>query len=453
MDANLLFIVCLPAAALLVSGFWVWLKIQNRKIYRLREEIHKWELEYVKLQEELRWSREEASKNEERLRSSYTGCQDLLAQMQEKYLMLREEWAAGKEQITGLGRMKEEYSQWIEKLRTDFDSLVSRILKENTDSLNEHNRRAVGEMILPVKERLEAFDRKLAETYQNHLRDQVDLKSELKKLHDLNQTLGAEAGKLVQALKGDNKRLGSWGEIVLERVLETSGLEKGREYIIQESLRDEDGSLLRPDVIILLPDQKSLVIDSKVSLTAYDRYLTAEDEVSRRAAGKEYATAIRNHIQGLSSKNYASAEGIQSPDFVLMFLAVEPAMALAFSEDPELFRFGWDKQVVVVSPSTLLATLRTIAAVWKQEKQNRNALEIARMGASLHDKLAGLAAKLDVLASRIDGSRKACDEALMLLRNGRGNILLKAEKMRRLGAPVGKSLEITNFEEDEESEE
>jgi DNA recombination protein RmuC len=357
-----------------------------------------------------------------------------------------------KSEIEMLRQLKSESESGRKAMLMEFENLANKILKENTIGLGEINQKSVNELISPLKEKLEKFEQKVEETYRNTLKDQVDLRSELKKLFDLNQSLGIEAGKLTTALRSDSKQQGTWGEIVLERVLERSGLEENREYYAQPSVTDHDGKTVRPDIIVLLPGKKAVIIDSKVSLTAFEQYMNATDDKLAAEFIKRHVLSIRTHIQELAAKKYQFVQQSVTPEFVLMFVPVEAALSAAFREDAELFLYGWDRHVVVVSPSTLLATLRTVASVWKQEKQTRNVLEIARIGGTMHDKLADIAAVIEQLGKRIDGVKNLQEDALRKLTGGRGNLLSQADRMKKLGAKSAKEIDLSYDAETDDNE-
>jgi len=259
-------------------------------------------------------------------------------------------------------------------------------------------------------------------------------------LQELSLRLDKDARNLTNALKADTKKQGSWGEMVLERILEESGLVKGQEYFVQESGQHEDGRRLRPDVVIQLPEGKHLIIDSKVSLTAYQAFVSGEDEAAKARDLKKHIDSVKNHVKELNEKNYTAIKGINSPDFVLMFMPIEPAFALALQSDQDLFNFAWERKIVIVSPTTLLATLRTIESIWRQEKQTRNALEIASQGGKLYDKFVGFLVDLEKIGTNLNRASDAYQEAHKKLSSGKGNILTQVEKMKTLGAKTSKSL-------------
>ncbi|MFW5756904.1 MAG: DNA recombination protein RmuC, partial [Tangfeifania sp.] len=293
-----------------------------------------------------------------------------------EYLNLREK----------LETQKAELEEIQKKFTTEFENIAGKILRENSKEFTAANQKNIGEVLNPLKEKLQLFEKKVDDTYQKGLKDQTDLRAELKKLYELNARISEEAGNLTKALKGDVKKQGNWGEVVLERILERSGLNEGENgYQKQFSDSTGDGRRIQPDVVINLPDNKHIVIDSKVSLIAYERAVNAVTDEDRAKHVKEHLFSLKTHIKGLSEKHYQTAKKLNSPDFVLLFLPIESSFSLAIQEDQELFSFAWDQKVVIVSPSTLLATLRTIASIWQQENQTRNALEIAKQGGALYD--------------------------------------------------------------------
>jgi len=339
-----------------------------------------------------------------------------------------------------LESQKKEMENLQQKFTTEFENIASKILKQNTEDFSKSNQKGMNEMLLPLKEKIQLFEKKVEDTYEKGLKDQTDLKAELKKLHDLNLKISDEANNLTRALKGDVKKQGNWGEMILERILERSGLTEGREYIKQESVLSENGQRFQPDVVIHLPDQKHIVVDSKVSLVAYERLVNAENETDRPAFVKEHLQSVRSHIKILSEKHYQHSPNFNSPDFVLLFIPIESSFSIAVQEDQELFTYAWDNKVVIVSPSTLLATLRTIASIWQQENQTRNAIEIARQGGALYDKFVLFISDMESIGKSLDSARKTYDQAVNKLYMGSGNLVKRAENIRRLGAKTTKEL-------------
>jgi len=337
-----------------------------------------------------------------------------------------------------LGSQKAELDGLHKKLTEQFQNIASKILNDSSQLIQQQHRQKLEDVLNPLKERIQEFEKKVDSTHKESIKDTQSLKEQISALQKLNQTIGEEAKNLTTALKGQAKTQGNWGELILETLLEKSGLVKGREYTVQEIITGEEGKRYYPDVIIHLPEKKKIIIDSKVSLVAYERFCNAPDDVQREAALKEHSGSLRKHIKELSAKNYQNVEELQSLDFVLMFIPIEPAFSVVVSADMALFNEALEKNIVLVTPSTLLATLRTIANMWKQEKQNRNALEIAKEGGALYDKLVGLMNDLIDLGNRIKQTQSSYEEAMKKLYTGSGNLLSKAENIKQLGAKTTK---------------
>ncbi len=339
-----------------------------------------------------------------------------------------------------LDSQKKEMENLQQKFTTEFENIAAKILKQNTEEFSVANQKSITELLSPLKEKIQVFEKKVEDTYEKGLKDQTDLKAELKKLHDLNLKISDEANNLTKALKGDVKKQGNWGEVILERILERSGLTEGREYVKQESVLSENGQRFQPDVVIHLPDSKHIVVDSKVSLVAYERLVNADLEKDRAAFVKEHLLSVRSHIKILSEKHYQHSPNFNSPDFVLLFVPIESSFSIAVQEDQDLFSYAWDNKVVIVSPSTLLATLRTIASIWQQENQTRNALEIARQSGALYDKFVAFISDMESIGKSLESTRKTYDQATNKLYSGSGNLVKRAENIRKLGAKTTKEL-------------
>mgnify|MGYP000479899299 FL=1 len=327
-----------------------------------------------------------------------------------------------------------------EELSHQFRNLANDILEEKSKRFSEQNQQSLGQLLDPLKTKLQEFQGKVEQVYVQEGKDRSALAEQVRQLMELNRTVSQEANNLTKALKGSNKAQGNWGELVLERVLEGSGLRKGEEYDIQESHTLEDGRRLQPDVVVHLPDDRHLVIDAKATLIAYEDYANADDEKHRDVALKRHLDAVRSHIKGLSDKNYQDLYGLKSLDFVLMFIPIEPAFMLAVTHDRELFMDAWNKNVLLVSPSTLLFVVRTVANLWRQEAQTRNAQDIAKRGAELYDKLAGFVEDMESLGTRLNQAQKDYDGAINKLSTGRGNLIRQAEMLKKLGVKPTKSL-------------
>ncbi|MCU9945812.1 DNA recombination protein RmuC [Pseudomonas sp. PDM13] len=345
---------------------------------------------------------------------------------------LREQQDSHAQRLTDLQAARDD-------LRAQFAELAGKIFDEREQRFAETSQQRLGQMLDPLKERIQAFEKRVEESYQQEARERFSLGKELERLQQLNQRLGDEATNLTRALKGQ-KTQGNWGELVLERVLEHAGLEKGREYQTQVSLNSADGQRFQPDVLIQLPGDKQVVVDAKVSLTAYQALIAAEDETVRAQALKQHVLSLRNHLKGLSVKDYQRLEGLHSLDFVLLFVPIEAAFAAALQADPELFQEAYDQHIVIVSPTTLLATLRVIDSLWRQERQSQNAREIAERAGALYDKFVAFVQDLDEMGSRLQQLDKAYAAARNKLVDGRGNLVSRVENIKLLGARASKSL-------------
>jgi DNA recombination protein RmuC len=328
-----------------------------------------------------------------------------------------------------------------EKRFTDaFRSLAGQILEEKTARFTETNRTRMEELLAPFRERLKDFQKKIEDTHLTETAERRSLKDELKRLMDLNQQVSQDAKNLTSALKGDAKTQGNWGEMILERVLEMSGLTRDREYQVQPSLVAEDGSRQQPDVVIRLPENRCLVVDSKVSLVAFERYASATDDETRAAALRDHLLSLQAHIRSLSAKNYPALYQLESLDFVLMFVPVEPAFLVAVQADPSLYETAWRSNIVLVSPTTLMATARVVDSVWRLERQNRNVLKIAKQAGDMHDQFVAFLADLEKAARQVRDAGSSLDSAIKRLHTGRGNLVKRADDIRRLGAKASKSL-------------
>jgi len=326
-----------------------------------------------------------------------------------------------------------------EQLRKDFELLANKILEEKSSKFTEQNKENIKNILTPLQEKIQLFEKKVEDSQKENISIHSALREKLSELSKANIQISQEAVNLTKALKGDSKMQGNWGELVLERVLEKSGLEKDREYVVQQNFSREDGSRALPDVIINLPNNKKMVIDSKVSLTAYERFVNSEDE-ERALNLKEHLTSIKRHIDQLSAKKYEDIYEIESPDFVLMFIPIEPAFAVAINEDSTLYSKAFEQNIVIVTPTTLLATLRTIDTMWNNEKQQRNAIEIARQAGSLYDKFEGFMSDLIGIGKKIDSTKSDYSAAMNKLFEGRGNIISSIEKIKKMGAKAKKAL-------------
>jgi DNA recombination protein RmuC len=325
-------------------------------------------------------------------------------------------------------------------LSDQFKTLATEILEEKSKRFAEQNQHHLGTLLDPLRTQLNEFKGKVEEVYIKEGQERFALTEQVKQLMELNKTLSIDASNLTKALKGSAKTQGNWGELILERVLEASGLEKGRVYHVQVSQRDADGNLQQPDVVIDLPQERKLVVDAKVSLVAYDRFASAESDEERTLAVRQHLDSVRAHIKNLSGKNYQALYGVKSLDMVVMFVPIEPAFMLAVTNDEALFMEAWQRNVLLVSPSTLLFVVRTIAHLWRQEAQTRNAQDIARRGAELYDKLSAFVADLQKVGAKLKDAQSAYEDAEKRLSTGKGNVIRQAEMLKGLGVKTTKAL-------------
>lgn len=337
-------------------------------------------------------------------------------------------------------RQLEELEASRKKMVGEFENIANRVIDEKGKRFDETNRKGMDEILKPVREQLKDFRTRVDEIHHSDVKERASLKEHLNQLQQLNQEMNREAKNLTRALKGDNKAQGNWGEMILERVLEQSGLRKGVEYETQGSYRDSENRLLRPDVIVHLPEGKDIIVDSKVSLIDYSRYVEAEDETQQETALADLVKSIRNHISDLSSKDYSDLKGVRSLDFVLMFMPIETAFVAAFQSDEKLFSDAFEKKIVVVTPTTLLATLRTIENIWRYERQNQNAIKIADKASAVYDKLRGFVEDFEKIGTQLTTVQGSYDSALNKLTSGRGNLIKQAGDFVDLGVKVKKEL-------------
>lgn len=342
-----------------------------------------------------------------------------------------------------LQRSKEQ-QQETEKLREqftkEFENLANKILEEKSTKFTEQNKENIKNILSPLQEKILLFEKKVEDTHKESIDYHAALRQQILNLRDMSEQMSKETLNLTKALKGDSKMQGNWGELILERVLEKSGLEKDREYFVQHSHTTEEGARVYPDVVINLPDGKKMVVDSKVSLVAYERYVNEDDDPLRVTHLKEHCNSIKRHVEQLSSKNYHELYKMESPDFVLLFIPIESAFAIALNEDNTLYNKAFESNIVIVTPSTLLATLRTIDSMWTNQKQQQNAYEIARQAGALYDKFEGLVSDLIMVGKRMDDGKKAYQGAMNKLVEGRGNIVTSIEKLKKMGAKAKKML-------------
>lgn len=393
------------------------------------------------------------------------------ADLQEQYELQKKELAEAQQTIIQLNRtlssqqadqknlqekLKEQQQNLQDlqqKFAAEFKNLANEIFEDKSKKFTDQNKLNLGALLDPLKERITNFEKKIDLASKESLSWNAALKEQITGLRELNMRITTEAQNLTKALKGESKVQGGWGEFILEGILEKSGLCRDREFFVQQSHTTENGSRLQPDIIINLPENKHIIIDAKVSLSAYERYCNLDNEEEKFAELKKHLLSIKSHVKNLSGKNYQQLYQLKSLDFVLMFVPVEPAFSLAIQHDVNLFNDAYDKNIVIVSPTTLLATLRTIASIWRQEYQNRNALEIARQGGDLYDKFVGFVQDLQDLGKKIDATQTGYANAMKKLTEGKGNLVTRAEKIKKLGASASKSLPESVLEKIDQDEE
>ena len=419
----------LIAAVILLVIVVIFLNIRHQKV---KTEASQQQIDLARAEEKLT-----------ALNLDKTQLANQLDQERERYLQASRELEGLKSyynsQQQKIQEQKEEILQLQTKLTSEFENIASRILEEKSQKFADQNKTSLDTLLTPLKEQIKGFEKKVEETYDKELRDKISLREELKRLNDMNVRLSTDATNLTNALKGETKTQGNWGELILETILEKSGLTKNREYFLQQSYSNEEGKKYQPDVIIHLPDNKRIVIDSKVSLVDFERYFSCDSEVDKATCLKNHISSIRKHIKGLGEKNYQSLYQLQSLDFVLMFMPLEPAFSLATQHDNQLFNEAFEKNIVIVSPSTLLATLRTISSIWKFEYQNKNALKIAKEGEALYDKFHDLIKDLEKVQHGFDGVQKSFSNAFTKL-EGKGGIIRRIENLRELGIKRNKRI-------------
>jgi DNA recombination protein RmuC len=340
-------------------------------------------------------------------------------------------------------KLDEESKRLIEQqkqLQTKFENMANEILEKRSEKFAEQNQKNIDQILKPLGEKIKSFEQSVEDKYLKDQKNKAGLSEQIKLLQETNQKISQDANNLAKALKGDSKVQGDWGELQLEVLLEKSGLNKGVHFRTQNSLKDEEGNDKRPDCIIDLPDDKNLIIDSKVSLSAYEQYVNSEDELKKQVLLKQHLESIKKHIKDLAGKDYPNLYGINTPDYVLMFVPIEPALTLALQEDGEIFNLALNKNIILVSTSTLMATMRTVSFIWQQENQKKNVLEIARQSGALYEKFIGFTNDLEGVGKAIDNAHKKYEAAQSKLISGRGNLVNSVEKIKKLGAKTNKSI-------------
>jgi DNA recombination protein RmuC len=407
---------------IVLSAAVTWLILRSTSKINLRASLEKTEL----LEKRIEEMKSELNEKERSLR-------ELTAQYSAKETEL-------KNLSTRLLEQKQEMMEIREKFNIEFRNMANEILEEKSKKFTEQNKTNLDELLKPLGEKIKDFEKKVNETYDKEAQQRFSLKEEVKRLAELNQQISKEASSLTKALKGESKTQGNWGEVVLESILERTGLRKGYEYTVQDSYTGADNRRYQADVIVHYPGDRSIVIDSKVTLTAYENFIGAGDEAQREAALKAHLTSVKNHINELASKNYQDIPEIKTLDFVVMFMPVEPAYLLAIQHEPQLWNYAYEKRILLISPTNLLAVLKMIDSLWKQEFQNRNVMEIARQGGELYDKFVGLVEDLQDIGTKLNQAQKSYDASMNKLHTGKGNLLRRAQELRKLGVKAKKQL-------------
>ena len=343
------------------------------------------------------------------------------------------------------------------ELSLQFKNLANEIFDDKSKRFEERNTVALSGLLNPLQEKIKTFEKRVEDSYNAEARERFSLSNDLKKLHELNDRLGVEAANLVNALKGDNKSQGNWGEMILTTLLERSGLTKGKEYEVQVSLNSQDGARLQPDVVVHMPEGRDIIIDSKVSLKAWEAFTSADDAAERESHIKAHVQSIRSHVRGLSAKSYQNLVGVNTLDYVFLFMPIEAAYSVAIQQDPDLNQDAFERNVIFVGPATLLTTLKTVQNLWRFEQQNQNAKQIAESAGKLYDKFVGFSEDIEELGKKMEAANTSYDKAYNKLKSGRGNLISRTEKLRLLGAKTAKQhktavLQEALADEDDSSE-
>lgn len=430
----------------LALGFVIgWLLFRNGNTDAAAQvRVQELEKNNAALQAQLAAQQQEQQRNSENAQREKQQQQQLAQQASDKVAELSGKLgsleAELQEKEKRLAEQKTELESLQKKLTAEFENLANRIFEDKSQKFAEQNKTSLNDLLKPLGEKIKDFEKKVNDVYVNETRERASLKEQLVQLHQLNQQMSQDAQNLTRALKGESKTQGSWGEIILENILEKSGLVRDREFVVQPSFTTDDGRRQFPDVVIHLPEDRHIVIDSKVALTAYERFNSAENETEKAAFLKEHLDAVRRHIRSLSEKRYQDIYPINSPDYVLLFIANEPAFNLAMQADHGLFNFAIEYNVLLVTPTTLLASLRMVAQIWRQENQNRNVIRIAEEAEKMYDKFVGFVEELKDVGKKIDDSKKSYDTALKRLSEGRGNVIGRIENLKKLGLKVNKQI-------------
>ncbi|MBL0458698.1 DNA recombination protein RmuC [Aeromonas enteropelogenes] len=422
--------ILLPAAVLALGIGW--LAGRRASAAQARELLLAQE-RYQALQDRFDELQDERMLGQQKLDQQQTLLIKLTARLKDAEATLRSERLAAAEKL----QLQQEAEQ---RLSQQFENLANRIFEQNSGNFRELNQNSLDLLLTPLKEQLEGFRRQVGETHAQETAQRHSLKFELERLAELNARMTEEAAALTRALKGDSKQQGNWGEVVLARILSECGLREGHEYHTQVNIEVDKGKRYQPDVIVHLPQEKDIIIDAKVSLTAYERWYNSDDELEKSVALKEHVASVRNHIRELGRKDYQQLPGVRTLDYVLMFVAVEPAFLTALEADPSLVRYGLDNNILLVSPTNLMVALRTIENLWRYERQNQNARHIAERAGRLYEKLRLFVEEMQQMGGSLHKAQESYDKAMGRLVNGRGNLIVQAERFRELGVEVTKTL-------------
>ena len=424
----ILFIVAL-AIGIFIGKLIFLAKSQSEKVF-LEEKLNDFKEQFQMEKTTLERQLQQSIQDKENIRNEKEA---INIQLTKKEVDFENLWQRNKEQ-------KEEVEKLQEKFTKEFENLANKILDEKSSKFTEQNKENMKNILSPLQDKIHLFEKKVEDTHKESIDYHAALRQQILGLREMNLQMSKETLNLTKALKGDSKMQGNWGELILERVLEKSGLEKDREYFVQKSHINGEGNRVFPDVVINLPDGKKMIVDSKVSLTAYEKFINEEDDNLKNGYLKEHVNSIKRHVEQLGEKNYHDLYQIESPDFVLLFIPMEPAFALALNEDTTLYNKAFEKNIVIVTPSTLLATLRTIDSMWANQKQQENAFEIARQAGALYDKFEGFVMDLIKIGKKIDESKVEYQGAMNKLVDGKGNLIISVEKLKKMGAKAKKAL-------------
>ncbi len=452
IDPNLLYLLSLMLVLVIMVFYLLWALRQSERVrreedegFRRREEemlarMNHSEQERVRNGDALMRSEQEAAQ----LRETTDSLRGELGQSQTRYGELERDFAVLHTRFEEAQRQHGEQIRLLEEakasLASQFENLANKIFEQKSKTFDAANQQQLSLLLKPFREQIDTFAKQTQSRYMEESRERHLLKNEIERLKALNERIAEDALNLTNALKGENKTQGNWGEIVLERVLESSGLRAGHEYETQGTYKDEKGSMLRPDVVVFLPQERCVIIDSKVSLVAYEQFMSSDDPEKKGRALKQHIASLNAHIKGLSEKRYENLPEMRTLDFVLLFMPIEGAFHLALQHDAGFFKRAYDARIIVVSPSTLLATLRTIENIWRSERQQQNAEQIARQAEALYDKFVGFVEDMDRIGEQLGKTRVQWEGAMNKLSSGKGNLIRRAEQMKKLGLSPKKSL-------------